>query len=247
VSGTPTPGNHLSCSTGDWLDSPTTFTYQWDRNGSPIAGATSTSYTVQIGDENDTLTCVVTASNAGGSGGSKASDAVVVAKAGTLSCKKATGKLSGRSLGPVQLGFERSRARRTIKPYTKVGSTEDVYCLYGGWDIEAGYPSTKLLRTVAKSKRKGLSGRIAIALTPNTFYALDGVRPGMALSAVPKKLHLGKVIRIGSNSWYIVPGTASRGVLRVTGGIIQEVGIATEAFTNTRAEQSRFLGYFKNA
>jgi len=44
-----------------------TFTYQWQRNGSDISGATSAAYTLQISDESQTIRCVVTASNAGGS------------------------------------------------------------------------------------------------------------------------------------------------------------------------------------
>jgi fibronectin-binding autotransporter adhesin len=247
VSGSPTPGNQLSCSTGDWLESPTGYVYVWERNGSPIAGATAATYRVQIVDEGQALTCVVTAFNAGGAGGSKASSAVIVAEAGTLTCAKPTGKLSGRTLGPLQLGFTRARARRAVKHYKAVGSSEDDFCLYGGWGINAGYPSTKLLGTVARGKRSGLKGRIALALTSNPYYALDGVRPGTALTAVPKKLHLGKVIRIGANSWYIAPGSGSRGVLRVRGGIIQEVGIAIDAFTNTRTAQTRFLKDFNSA
>ena len=72
ISGTPTPGNHLNCSTGTWSNSPTTFTYQWSRAGSPIARATSSVYTVQIADEAGSLklTCTVTASNAAGAGSS---------------------------------------------------------------------------------------------------------------------------------------------------------------------------------
>ncbi|MGH3261932.1 MAG: Ig-like domain-containing protein, partial [Trebonia sp.] len=64
--GTAKVGRALSCSTGTWTGSPT-FSLQWSRNGTPIPGATSASYKVQKLDEGSTLTCVVTATNLGGS------------------------------------------------------------------------------------------------------------------------------------------------------------------------------------
>ena len=247
ITGTPTPGNDLSCSEGVWLNGPTAYGYVWKRNGSPIAGATRPSYAVQIADESQALTCAVTASGAGGAGGPIGSNAVIVAEPGTLTCAKPTGKLSGRSLGPLELGFTRSRARHTLTRYTAVGSSEDDFCLYGGWGIDAGYPSTKLLRTLSPGERGRLTGRIVLALTPSPFYALNGARPGMVLTAVAKRLHLGRPIRIGANDWYLAPGNVSRGVLRVRAGIIQEVGVATQALTNTRAAQTRFLQAFSGA
>jgi hypothetical protein len=38
VSGTATDGSVLTCSTGTWTGSPTSFTYPWSRNGTPISG-----------------------------------------------------------------------------------------------------------------------------------------------------------------------------------------------------------------
>src|SRR5207253_650880 len=51
VSGTPTPGNKLSCSTGSWTNNPSKFSHQWNRDGVAIPGATRQTYTVQIPDE----------------------------------------------------------------------------------------------------------------------------------------------------------------------------------------------------
>jgi hypothetical protein len=72
VSGTPVQGNTLSASNGTWSGSPTGYIYQWqDCNSSggscvSIAGATSSTYTLQASDVGYTLVAVVTASNAGG-------------------------------------------------------------------------------------------------------------------------------------------------------------------------------------
>ena len=73
VSGTAQEGQTLSTSDGSWLDSPTSYSYQWqdcDSLGiicSNIAGATASTYTLASGDVGDTIRSQVTATNAGGS------------------------------------------------------------------------------------------------------------------------------------------------------------------------------------
>lgn len=68
ISGTAAAGQTLSSSTGTWSGQPTpTYAYQWQRSGSNISGATSSSYTVQFADVGTTLRCVVTATNSVGS------------------------------------------------------------------------------------------------------------------------------------------------------------------------------------
>jgi hypothetical protein len=67
VSGTPALGQTLSCSSGSWTGvTPLTYTYQWLRNGSAIAGATGSSYAVQTADQGQGLSCGVTATNSDG-------------------------------------------------------------------------------------------------------------------------------------------------------------------------------------
>ena len=65
VSGTATVGQTLSSTTGTWNGIPTpTFGYQWQRAGSNISGATSSTYTLVEADYANTIRCVVTATNA---------------------------------------------------------------------------------------------------------------------------------------------------------------------------------------
>lgn len=70
ISGTAAHGNILTASTGTWSNTPTSFAYQWNRNGVAIANedARDSSYTVETADVGDTLTVTVTASNSGGAG-----------------------------------------------------------------------------------------------------------------------------------------------------------------------------------
>ena len=77
ISGFPVVGAPLSCSNGTWTNSPTSFAHQWLRNGVPIPGETTASYTVGEGDVGQQIACSVTASNAGGSSQPRTSAPVV--------------------------------------------------------------------------------------------------------------------------------------------------------------------------
>lgn len=68
ISGTPTVGQLLTCSSGTWIGSPApTFSYQWKRNGTNLPGATASTYTPVSADNLQDMTCDVTATNANGS------------------------------------------------------------------------------------------------------------------------------------------------------------------------------------
>ena len=54
------------------------FTYQWHRGGTPIDGATSTTYTIATADEGTTLTVVVTYTDGGGTGETVTTSGVTV-------------------------------------------------------------------------------------------------------------------------------------------------------------------------
>jgi hypothetical protein len=57
-------GGTLSCTEGAWdTEGVLAVTYQWQRDGSAIAGATGPSYVVTANDQGRTLTCAVTAAN----------------------------------------------------------------------------------------------------------------------------------------------------------------------------------------
>jgi len=67
IIGAPAVDQPLTCSRGSWTNKPTSFTYQWNQDGEPIAGATGDTYVVQSADQGHAVTCTVTASNAAGS------------------------------------------------------------------------------------------------------------------------------------------------------------------------------------
>jgi hypothetical protein len=68
----PSLGETITCSAGSWSDNPTAYAYQWYRNGESLGGATSPAYTVMPEDNGGSLQCVVTATNAAGTGSDSA-------------------------------------------------------------------------------------------------------------------------------------------------------------------------------
>lgn len=61
ITGSPSVGSTLSAGNGTWNHAPAAFTHQWLRDGSPIAGATSSSYVVTGSDQGHALAVEVTA------------------------------------------------------------------------------------------------------------------------------------------------------------------------------------------
>jgi hypothetical protein len=86
VTGTPTVGETLSCSTGTWSNSPDSYAYQWRRSGVNIGGATSSTYLLDALDEGATVVCRVTATNENGSNTADSNGVVVGAADAEPSC-----------------------------------------------------------------------------------------------------------------------------------------------------------------
>jgi hypothetical protein len=247
ISGTPLPGSTLTCQPGSWTGSPTGFTYGWNRNGNPIAGATGATYVVQIADEAATITCTVVARNATGSSKPANSPGVVIGYPAAMGCPKPTGSLAGTTVGVFPLGGTQDGERKINNRFNRTQNGFDNFCLYAGWGIRVGYPSTHLLAKLSTAARSRYAGKAVLALTANPYYALNGVKPGTKLATVAKKLHVAKPFHVGVNFWYFLPGKNATGVLKVRGGIIQEVGLANVALTRTRAQQRTFIRSFTNS
>lgn len=79
VSGTATVGSTLSCTMGIWDGAPTSYAYQWLRDGANIAGATAATYVLQAADSKHGVSCRVTATNATGTGPGSVSNSVQIA------------------------------------------------------------------------------------------------------------------------------------------------------------------------
>jgi len=100
ISGTPLVGNTLTSSTGTWTNSPTSYSYQWNANGTAISGATSSTYKLISSQVGDLITVSVTATNSGGSA-----------------------KATSNSVGPVTSGAPVNTALPVISGTVQVGDT----------------------------------------------------------------------------------------------------------------------------
>jgi hypothetical protein len=242
VSGTAAPGHQLSCSTGGWDGNPTGYAYGWSRNGRAITNANGSIYMVLRGDAGTTLTCTVTATNAGGAGAPATSGGVRVS--GGRSCPTAGGRLSGSTLGHLRLGMTRAAAQAAYGGSTvHASSNEDAFCLKPA-PVVAGYPTAQLLAFVPKARRTALSGTVVWASSAAPRYSIGGVHPGAAATPSEHKLRHGHLVSAGSHSWYFAPVGGVTAVLEVSGGRVTAVGIAVAALTRTSAAQRAFAAAF---
>jgi hypothetical protein len=244
ISGTAKAGAPLTCSTGTWTGTPTSFTYVWSRDGTPIAGATSRTYIVHTSDEGLTLTCTVTAATATGAKSSATSKGVAVGVPHVARCPRATGRLSGNTLGLVRLGMTRTQARRAFTHSSQRGKRyEEFFCLTP-IGVRVGYASPALLKLVPKGDRKQLQARVVWASTASGYYTIRGVRPGATLASARKRLRTGAAFHIGRNYWYMARDSSSTAVLKVRHGIVEEIGSANRQLTKSRKAQRSFMKSF---
>jgi hypothetical protein len=158
-----------------------------------------------------------------------------------LGCPAATGRLARRSLGPVTLGMSRARARRAFAQSSRRGRQNmDFFCLTPN-GIRVAYPSRAVLKSLSPRAQRGVRGRVVLALTAAPNYSLRGVHPGTRLSKVAVRLGARRGVRIGRNTWYLVSAGPSRGVLKVSRGVIEEIGIADRSLTATLGAARRLL------
>jgi alpha-tubulin suppressor-like RCC1 family protein len=158
-------------------------------------------------------------------------------------CPLPTGRLSGRTLGPLRLGMTRGQARGAFAHSSDRGQPyEDFFCLTPN-GVRVGYASPKLIAALPRSER-GIAGRVVWVSTANRYYGVEGIRPEAPLAAAARVLRLAAPLHIGLNYWYLAPAGAVTAVLKVRHGVIQEVGIADKRFTATRAMRLIFMTSF---
>ena len=99
VSGTATVGQTLSTTNGTWTGAPApTFTYQWQRTGVDIGGATSSTYVLVAADYANTIRCVVKATNAVSPAGVTANSNSTASVAGTAPVNTVAPVVSGSTI-----------------------------------------------------------------------------------------------------------------------------------------------------
>jgi len=127
VTGTATVGQTLSSTTGTWVGSPApTFAYQWQRAGSNISGATSSTYVLVSADASNTIRCVVTGTNVvsavSANSNSTASVAAKVPNAPTIGTATAT----AYNTATVTFTAPAENGGATITSYTATSSPSGI-------------------------------------------------------------------------------------------------------------------------
>jgi alpha-L-rhamnosidase len=170
VSGAARIGGRLTATTGAWNTKGLSFTRQWLRNGTPIAGATAASYVVKPADAGRRLSVRVTATKAGLAPGTSTSTATApVAKAASRTAVKlgrtvvkagnkvtvtarvtatgatATGRVQVRVAGKVVRTLTLRGGRASTKIVVRKGARKVVVRYLGS---PAVAPSTSPARTV---------------------------------------------------------------------------------------------------
>jgi len=246
ISGTPRAGAVLSCSTGSWSNAPTTYVFVWNRDGTPIAGTTSSTYTVRSIDEGSTLTCSVVALNAAGAAKAATSAGVAVPVPKVAGCPAATGSVHGSDLGPLSLGVTRAAATRALTHSSTRGKAYEQFFCLTPIGIRVGYASPKLLGGLPTDERSAYAGRVVWISTASAHYAVSGVRPGATVSAARARLKLSGPFVVGANDWYLARDGRVVAVLKVRKGLVEEIGIANPAVVGTRGgAERRFLVSFE--
>lgn len=203
---------------------------------------TRPTYAVGTLDEGTTLTCVVTAINADGQASAR-SNATKAPIPYVARCPGATGTMTGTSIGKIVLGMTRSRARYLYRQHSNRGKQyEDFFCL-APIGVRVGYASPMLLNTLSKRKQPQFRGTVVWSSTSNPYYSLDGIRGG-SLAAASRVLGTESPFHIGPNYWYLARKASYTAVLKVRGGVVEELGIADNALTTTRKTQAVLMHSF---
>jgi hypothetical protein len=109
------------------------------------------------------------------------------------------------------------------------------------YGVTVGYPTAALLKALPHSAGKSLKATVVWITTGNPHYAIKGVRAGVPLSVAIKALALGRPLKAGKRLWYVAAGGGTEYLVRSTGGVVQEIGIALPAVSSTAARQV-FIG-----
>lgn len=222
ITGTAAAGHPLSCSTGAWTPTATSFAYQWERDGTRIVGATNATYTVQPLDEGTALSCFVTAGSAGAERAGAASNRVEVPIPHVAHCPAVTGTLAGSRLGPLKLGMTRAQARHALR-HSSLRRTahSDYFCLTPA-GLDAGYRA----------------GRVVWISTESAYYTVIATRVGAPFAGLRGQL------RAGAGSWSFAPAGPATAIIETHSGVVETIAIAPRRLTRTSRAQRALIATF---
>ncbi|WP_052226428.1 CHAP domain-containing protein [Microbacterium mangrovi] len=175
IAGSPAIGSALTALPGTWAPAPVTLTYQWLRNGVPIAGATGATYRSTLSDLGASVFVRVTASKAGYLTVTRTSAGVVVLRPLTATpAPQVTGSLTAGSVltaqpgawgpAPVTLAYQWFRSGVAIPGAT--GRTYTVAVADRGTVLTVGVTGSKPGYLTVVTTSAGLSVPRVLTATP---------------------------------------------------------------------------------
>jgi hypothetical protein len=212
VSGTPAVGSLLTCTSGSWTGEneltlatgwplTTPFAYQWLRDGSAIAGATSTAYLVQAADLGHGLVCEVTGTNAAGHSSAKSNSLAIPLPVPVVTVSSAKIAVSGGAARVPVLcaaatcsGTIELTQQVTVKGHGKgkkktKSKKKTVVLGKSAYSLAAGKSATLVIRLTGAGKRalgKARGHRLSAKLLASVTGGASVLKPVVLSEAKPK-------------------------------------------------------------
>lgn len=192
VQGNANVGQTLTCNRGVWNGKPPpSFSYQWQRDGVVIAGASEETYAVELGDQNRRIACTVTATNIEGSAKEESTnDPLIAARlTGPKPPEPPTGKggtpvlpSPGAILASLKRQLAVVLARMKIGKLTKAGSLSFPFT-----PPSAGSLQVLLYQTV-KGTRGAKAKQLVLAQSTHSFTAAKKATIKLRLTAAGRRV-----------------------------------------------------------
>jgi pimeloyl-ACP methyl ester carboxylesterase len=152
-------------------------------------------------------------------------------------CVGLRGRPRGRRLGPARIGRSRAKQRRLLRGRTRTTHGRvDRYCVKGGRTLRIGYPTRRFARQSGAARNRAL-----MIVTSSRRVSVAGVRPGITVSQLRKRLRGERRFRTKRNVWFVTRGKGAAHVYRTRRKRLLEVGIADARMTGGVRATKRFL------
>jgi hypothetical protein len=244
ITGTATAAGTLTVDGGSWTGSPA-LSYQWEDCGSAGGTGCNANGTLSI-QLPGTLEHSALAHVAAGT-------EHVIAQFAGVQIAAGHGRLVSVRLTPTaistlqRLGVRRVRVTlwtdNHLSGGAPVSTTEYLWLtiprVFDVCPSPTGQLSGAALGPVSLGETRAHARRLLLRFSARNWHTDD-----FCLAAAARILKLGRAIRLGRNTWYVLPGATSDGVLKVRDGVVREVGIAAASITTTRTGQDQLLRSF---
>jgi hypothetical protein len=168
ISGTAQVGSVLTSSTGTWTGA-TSYAYQWADNGTPISGATNSTYTAASSDAGNTLTSTVTATGPGGTASATSAPTPPIVALSTSSSSSSSS--GGSSTYYVSTSGSDSNSGSASAPWRTIGHALATAKTPGSTIIVGAGTYQELVTFTAS----GTSGNpITLMANPGSSVTIDG-------------------------------------------------------------------------